>query len=82
MDVEEHLEKAVSITELLYGQGVSDAKVSLVQYAKQFIGNPYGAVRALQAVQTVPVLQMSVFSEIGVSVCLTTLHPRHRWVRR
>ena len=41
VDVEERLEKAVSITELLYGQGVSDAKVSLVQYAKQFIGNPY-----------------------------------------
>ena len=41
VDVEERLEKAVTLTELLYGQGVSDAKVSLVQYAKQFIGNPY-----------------------------------------
>ena len=58
VDVEERLEKAVSITELLYGQGVSDAKVSLVQYAKQFIGNPYvWGGPALQAVQTVPVLQ-------------------------
>lgn len=39
--VEERLEKAVTLTELLYGQGVSDARVDLVQYAKQFIGNPY-----------------------------------------
>lgn len=39
--VEERLEKAATLTELLYGQGVSDARVDLVQYAKQFIGNPY-----------------------------------------
>jgi hypothetical protein len=41
VDVEERLEKAVTLTELLYGQGVSDVRVSLVQYAKQFVGNPY-----------------------------------------
>ena len=41
MDVEERLEKAVTLTELLYGQGVSDVRVDLVQYAKQFVGNPY-----------------------------------------
>lgn len=39
--VEERLEKAATLTELLYGQGISDARVDLVQYAKQFIGNPY-----------------------------------------
>lgn len=39
--VEERLEKAATLTELLYGQGVSNARVDLVQYAKQFIGNPY-----------------------------------------
>ena len=39
--VEERLEKAATLTELLYGQGVSDVRVDLVQYAKQFIGNPY-----------------------------------------
>lgn len=26
---------------LLYGQGVSDVRVDLVEYAKQFVGNPY-----------------------------------------
>ena len=41
VDVEERLEKAVTLTELLYGQGVSDVRVDLVQYAKQFVGNPY-----------------------------------------
>jgi hypothetical protein len=41
VDVEERLEKAVTLTELLYGEGVSDVRVSLVQYAKQFVGNPY-----------------------------------------
>jgi hypothetical protein len=41
VDVEERLEKAVTLTELAYGQGVSDVRVSLVQYAKQFVGNPY-----------------------------------------
>lgn len=41
VDVEERLEKAVTLTELLYGQGVSNVRVDLVQYAKQFVGNPY-----------------------------------------
>lgn len=39
--VEERLEKAATLTELLYGQGVSNVRVDLVQYAKQFIGNKY-----------------------------------------
>lgn len=39
--VEERLEKAATLTELLYGQGVSNSRVDLVQYAKQFIGNKY-----------------------------------------
>lgn len=41
VDVEERLEKAVTLTELLYGQGVSNVRVDLVQFAKQFVGNPY-----------------------------------------
>ncbi len=39
--VEEKLNTAITMTELLYGQGVSDVRVDLVEYAKQFIGNPY-----------------------------------------
>lgn len=39
--VEEKLETAITMTELLYGEGVSDVRVDLVEYAKQFVGNPY-----------------------------------------
>ncbi len=35
------LPKAMSISELKYGQGVSDVRVDLVQYALQFVGNRY-----------------------------------------
>ncbi len=39
--IEEKLDTAITMTELLYGEGVSDVRVELCQYAKQFIGNPY-----------------------------------------
>lgn len=39
--VEEKLDTAITMTELLYGEGVSDVRVNLVEYAKQFLGNPY-----------------------------------------
>ena len=35
------LPKAMTISEIKYGQGVSDVRVSLVQYALQFVGNRY-----------------------------------------
>lgn len=39
--VETKLSTAITMSELLYGQGVSDVRVDLVEYAKQFVGNPY-----------------------------------------
>ena len=39
--VSSELPKAVSMSELTYGTGVSDVRVSMVAYAKQFLGNPY-----------------------------------------
>ena len=39
--VEEGLDTAVTMTELLYGDGVSNVRVDLCQYAKEFIGNKY-----------------------------------------
>ncbi len=39
--VSNELTKAMTMTEVRYGQGVSDVKVDLVSYACQFIGNPY-----------------------------------------
>ncbi len=40
-EVKRELATAVTMTELLYGEGVSDVRVELCQYAKEFIGNPY-----------------------------------------
>ncbi len=37
----EKLDTAITMTELLYGQGVSEVRVDMCEYAKQFIGNPY-----------------------------------------
>lgn len=39
--VSNELNKAMTMTEVKYGQGVSDVKVDLVSYACQFVGNPY-----------------------------------------
>lgn len=39
--VEEKLDTAITMSELMYGEGVSDIRVDLVEYAKQFVGNPY-----------------------------------------
>lgn len=35
------LDTAITMTELRYGEGVSDVRVELCEYAKQFLGNPY-----------------------------------------
>lgn len=40
-EVSELLPTAITMTELLYGAGVSDVRVDLCQYAQSFIGNPY-----------------------------------------
>ncbi len=39
--VEEKLKTAVTLTQLLYGEGVSDLRVDLCEFAKQYVGNPY-----------------------------------------
>lgn len=41
VEISTQLPKAQTMTELKYGQGVSDVRVSLVSYATQFVGNPY-----------------------------------------
>lgn len=41
VSVEKALGTAITIQELTYGLGVSDVRVDLVEYAKQFVGNPY-----------------------------------------
>ena len=41
VEISQKLPKAMSISEVKYGQGVSNVRVDLVQYALQFVGNPY-----------------------------------------
>lgn len=41
VDVAEKLGRAITLTELRYGEGVSDVRVAMVNYAKQFLGNRY-----------------------------------------
>ena len=69
VDVEERLEKAVTLTEIMYGQGVSDVRVDLVQYAKQFIGNPYvwGGTSLTNGADCSG-FTMSIYKKYGVSL--------------
>ncbi len=39
--IEEKLDTAVTMSELLYGDGISSVRIDMCQYAKEFIGNPY-----------------------------------------
>lgn len=67
--VEERLEKAATMTELLYGQGVSDVRVDLVQYAKKFVGNPYvwGGTNLTKGADCSG-YTLSVFKKYGISL--------------
>lgn len=69
VDVEERLEVAATLTELLYGQGVSDVRVSLVQFAKQYIGNPYvwGGTSLTKGADCSG-FTMSVFAKYGIKL--------------
>ena len=69
VDISEKLEKAVSLTELKFGEGISDIKVSLTEYAKQFIGNPYvwGGTSLTNGADCSGFV-LSVFSKFGISL--------------
>lgn len=41
VDISVQLPKAMTMTEVRYGNGVSDVRVDLISYATQFVGNPY-----------------------------------------
>lgn len=67
--IEEKLETAITMTELLYGQGVSDVRVDLVEYAKQFLGNPYvwGGTSLTRGADCSGFV-LSVFKKYGISL--------------
>ena len=41
VDISVQLPKAMTMTEVRYGNGVPDVRVDLISYATQFVGNPY-----------------------------------------
>lgn len=67
--VTEKLDTAVTMTELLYGLGVSDVRVELVEYAKQFVGNRYvyGGTSLTKGADCSGFV-LSVFKKFGISL--------------
>ncbi|MCR4650475.1 MAG: SH3 domain-containing protein [Lachnospiraceae bacterium] len=68
-EVREELDTAITMTELLYGMGVSDLRVDLCQYAKEFIGNPYvwGGTSLTKGADCSG-FTMSIFKKYGISL--------------
>lgn len=73
VNVEEKLPAAITMTELLYGQGVSDIRVDICKYAKQFIGNPYvwGGTSLTKGADCSG-FTLSVFKKFGISLPRTS----------
>lgn len=67
VDLSEQLPKAMTMTEVRYGEGVSDVRVSLVNYACQFIGNRYvwGGTSLTNGVDCSG-FTMQVFAKFGI----------------
>lgn len=69
VEISEDLDTALTITEVLYGEGVSDIRVELCEFAKQFVGNPYVAGgTSLTKGADCSGFTMSVFAEFGMSI--------------
>lgn len=69
VEVSAELGTAVTMSELLYGQGISDVRVDICQYAKEFIGNPYvwGGTSLTKGADCSGFV-MSVFKKYGVAL--------------
>ena len=69
VEISEDLDTALTITEVLYGEGVSDIRVELCEFAKQFVGNPYvwGGTSLTKGADCSGFV-LSVFAEYGVTL--------------
>lgn len=69
VDISEELPRAMTMTEVRYGEGVSDVRVSLVNYACQFIGNRYvwGGTSLTKGVDCSG-FTMQVYAKYGISL--------------
>lgn len=69
VEISEELDTALTITEVLYGEGVSDIRVELCEFAKQYVGNPYvwGGTSLTKGADCSGFV-LSVFAEYGVTL--------------
>lgn len=69
VEVSSELGTAITMTELLYGQGVSNVRVDVCQYAKEFLGHPYvwGGTSLTNGADCSGYV-MSIFKKYGVSL--------------
>ena len=69
VEVTSELGTAITMTELFYGQGVSDVRVDVCQYAKEFLGNPYvwGGTSLTNGADCSGYV-LSIFKKYGVSL--------------
>lgn len=69
VEVSSELGTAITMTELFYGQGVSDVRVDVCQYAKEFLGNPYvwGGTSLTNGADCSGYV-LSIFKKYGVSL--------------
>lgn len=69
VEVSAELGTAITMTELFYGQGVSDVRVDVCQYAKEFLGNPYvwGGTSLTKGADCSGFV-LSVFKKYGISL--------------
>ncbi len=67
--ISDKLKDAMNMTEVRYGEGVSDARVAVVQYATQFVGNPYvwGGTSLTNGADCSGFV-MSVYANYGISL--------------
>lgn len=69
IEISDDLDTALTITEVMYGEGVSDVRVELCEYAKQFVGNPYvwGGTSLTKGADCSGFV-LSVFAKFGVKL--------------
>ena len=69
VEVKYDLRTAITMSELLYGEGVSNIRVDICEYAKQFLGNPYvwGGTSLTRGADCSGFVQ-SVYKRFGISL--------------
>ena len=82
VSVYQTLPKGVTMKELSYGEGVSSTAVDLIEYAKQFLGNPYvyGGTSLTRGTDCSG-FTMRIFEHFGYSLSRTSREQAHNGTR-